>query len=254
MPCDKSTWISDSSVHCETGLITKKPNSLKIEVQSLFQNATSRALVVKNPFFVPEAPPINTSISACMFSANVAPTLSTAFFEEYVFSGRNSNFTWADTSHIGSAFKFQEWTNVSVFVFINATQYYLDLSQKPIDKVIQVEFHLVLADGASYTHGFCRQPPRISMTLQRETFVVGENVSFTFCAASSVTVALVMTYRINDTDGTTVIKSASSAFFTLGIRGPMALVASGFPSVNISAFVGEYDGPSAKFTLNTETT
>jgi hypothetical protein len=206
---------------------------------------------VNNPFFLAEAPPVNTSISARICKPSSAPNSATAFFAEYIVVGRNSNFIWPEISNIGSSFEFQEWTNVSVFVFIDATQFYLDQRQKPVDKNIDVRLDLVRNNGELLTQAFCKQPPRVSMRLKRETFVASSNVSMTFCSPFSATVALVMTYNISDVDGMPVIKNVSSLPFTLKPRGPMTLIASDFLPVNFSSFVGEYDGPYAKFTLNT---
>ena len=257
-PCNTSAWISDSSVYCQMGEITTKPHSLRFEVISLFLNATSQSVLVNNPFFVPEAPPVNTSISARMYNPSMynpssAPNPAAAFFAEYMFSGKNSNFTWPEISNIGSKFDFQEWTSVSVFVFIDATQFYLDQRQKPVDKNIDVRLDLVRDNGELLTQAFCKQPTRVSMILQRETFVAASNVSITFCSPFNFTVkvALVTTYNISDVDGMPVIKNVSSLPFDLNPRGPMTLISSDVLPVNFSSFVGEYDGPYAKFTLVT---
>jgi uncharacterized protein with FMN-binding domain len=252
-PCNISAWISDSSVHCQMGEITTKPHSLRIEVIALFLNATSQFLVVNNPFFVPEAPPVNTSISARMYNPSMYNPSSAAFFAEYMFVGKISNFTWPKISNIGSKFEFQEWANVSVFVFIDATQFYLDQRQKPVDKNIDVSLDLVRDNGELLTQAFCKQPPRVSMRLQRETFVAASNVSITFCSPFSftVTVALVTTYNISDVDGMPVIKNVSSLPFDLKPRGPITLIASDGLPVNFTSFVGVYDGPYTKFTLVT---
>jgi len=219
--------------------------------QTSLQCSNSQFLYVNNPFFVPEAPPVNTSISARIYSTGSAPNVAFPIaFQEYMFVGKGSSFEWAEFSNVGSKFEFQESTSVSVFVFINATQYYLDQRLRPVHKDIDVHFELVQANGTVLTEAFCKRPPQIVMKLQRETFVAASNVSFSFCSPVSTTVTLVMTYNISDVDGFPVIKYASSLPFELKRRGPMTLTESKFSLANSSAFVGEYDGPSVVFTLN----
>jgi hypothetical protein len=121
--CTKSLWISDSAIYCLYNDFIFK-NNLDI---SLLIIGTPSELAFKNVYFVPASPEIsNETIKIRVYD-------DSRLDRNLVYFGSRSAFAWPDST-VSTGILFSDTIRVSVAVFLNANQFFLDttLQLKPI--------------------------------------------------------------------------------------------------------------------------
>lgn len=191
-PCQPFTWVSDSTVCClYTEPIKKSFALLNFLVNYAVATDSVNLVSVKNPFFVPNPPAISTSLMALFFLQPLQTVPSQDDRSSYQSSGAASGKIFQAPPQVALVALF-EVVPVSILLFINASQTYLDDNSLPISKDISGSFGLA---GSNAKNFFCQAPQNISITIVAQAFLaVSENSFLWFCSSANSSVQLRFSY------------------------------------------------------------
>jgi hypothetical protein len=128
-PCNISSWISDSSVHCFfAAFISPEFPDFQVVIEPIISRIT-----IKNPFFIPAPPSLSNETIHFRFYQNlVYPEGIDQSFQRF---GTTSGFIWADSS-LSPSVEFSQVLTFSLLIYIRASQFFMDSNFLPIETSI----------------------------------------------------------------------------------------------------------------------
>ena len=221
--CDKTAWISDSSIHCLfSSALSPEFRSFEVVV-----GATGTRLSIQNPFYIP-APPLltNQTVQFRIYRDTAFPQNDNGFLN----FGTTTGFQWPDSSVVASV-QYSEVMTFSVLFFVNASQMFLDSMFSPIQTDVSVAITIWNALSHNVTAlVLCDKVPSrdASFSLPPKLFWARTKVSLTFCTPSDLNeeqLRLHAEVQVRNLNGN----------FSLNFVTPEFVVySSGTPSINLT--------------------
>jgi hypothetical protein len=245
--CNKSSWVSDSSVQC---LYSSAPSPEFPSLKMLVEPAGAQ-VPIRNPYFLPAPPTLTPDTAKFRFYSNVTfPAGDDKLFQNF---GTTTGFEWPDSSFVGSA-RYSEVIPFSVLLFLNASQFFMDKTFKPIETNIYANITVWnVADVTSSVLCDRVQYKAVSFSLPAALFWSKMATSFSFCAPLNLN-ATEVTLRahiiVQNANGNTTFE-ASSAAFQVFCAGIASVVVTKHPASMVSAAVTYNDALSFLFKFGT---